>query len=79
MTNQPNQPTGELKMIDLQQLPAAEAERLAYAEGFTGTARLFARLADLQQALGKATAEITDLQDQICDLTSRLADMEADE
>jgi hypothetical protein len=34
-------------MIDLQALPADEAERIAYAEGFTGTAALFARIADL--------------------------------
>ena len=33
-------------MIDLTRLPAAEAERLAYAEGFTGTAELFARIAE---------------------------------
>ena len=31
-------------MINLMNLPAEEAERLAYAEGFTGTAELFARL-----------------------------------
>lgn len=35
-------------MIDLQTLPADEAERIAYAEGFTGTAALFARIADLE-------------------------------
>jgi hypothetical protein len=37
-------------MIDLTRLPAAEAERLAYAEGFTGTADLFARIAQLEHA-----------------------------
>lgn len=37
-------------MIDLMQLPASEAERLAYAEGFTGTAELFARIAALEDA-----------------------------
>ncbi len=37
-------------MIDLTRLPAAEAERLAYAEGFTGTADLFARIAQLERA-----------------------------
>ena len=46
-------------------LPAADAERLAYAEGFTGTATLFARIDDLQRALGAATAELTDLQRRI--------------
>ena len=34
-------------MINLMNLPAEEAERLAYAEGFTGTAELFARVARL--------------------------------
>ena len=37
-------------MIDLTKLPADEAERLAYAEGFTGTAALFARIAELEHA-----------------------------
>ena len=37
-------------MIDLTKLPADEAERLAYAEGYTGTAALFARIADLEHA-----------------------------
>ena len=60
--------------IDLMNLPAGEAERLAYAEGFPGTARLFARIADMQRALGDATAEIETLKDEICALESRLAD-----
>jgi hypothetical protein len=47
--------------LDLQKLPAAEAEALAYAEGFTNTAHLFARIADLQKALGEATNEIEQL------------------
>jgi hypothetical protein len=47
--------------IDLMTLPAPEAERLAYAEGYPGTARLFARIADLQKALGEATNEIEQL------------------
>ena len=48
--------------LDLMTLPAPDAERLAYAEGFSGTATLFARIDDLQRALGAATAELTDLQ-----------------
>jgi len=48
-------------MINLENLPAAEAEALAYSEGFTGTARLFARIADLQKALGEAVNEIEQL------------------
>lgn len=66
-------------MIDLMALPAPEAERLAYAEGFANTARLFARIDDLQHALGKATAEIENLQAQVCDLMSRLADAEGNQ
>jgi len=49
-------------MIDFMKLPAAEAEALAYAEGFTGTAALFARIADLQKALGEAVNEIEQLE-----------------
>lgn len=48
--------------LNLMTLPAIDAERIAYAEGFAGTATLFARLDDLQRALGVATAELTDLQ-----------------
>ena len=56
-------------MIDLLRLPASEAERLAYAEGFTGTAELFARIVDLEQ-------ENKRLQDEICRLESALMDAE---
>lgn len=45
-------------MINLENLTAPEAERLAYAEGFTGTARLFARIDELQRALGQAVAAL---------------------
>jgi hypothetical protein len=54
-------------MIDLLRLPPDEAERLAYAEGFTGTAQLFARIVDLEQ-------EVKHLQDEICRLESALMD-----
>ena len=54
--------------LDLMQLPAPEAEALAYAEGFTGTARLFARIADLQKALGEAVAENEILRESLRDL-----------
>lgn len=50
--------------LDLMTLPAPEAEALAYAEGFTGTARLFARVADMQRALGEALAEIETLKQE---------------
>ena len=55
-------------MIDLLRLPASEAERLAYAEGFTGTAELFARIVDLEQ-------EVKQLQDEVCRLESALLDV----
>lgn len=45
-------------MINLENLTAPEAERLAYAEGFTGTARLFTRIDELQRALGQAVAAL---------------------
>lgn len=54
-------------MIDLLRLPASEAERLTYAEGFIGTAELFARIVDLEQ-------ENKRLQDEICRLESALLD-----
>lgn len=50
--------------LDLMTLPAPEAERLAYAEGFAGTARLFARIADLQKALGETLAEAENLREE---------------
>ena len=37
-------------MIDLTKLPPADAERIAYAEGFTGVGELFARISDLEFA-----------------------------
>ena len=48
-------------MIDLTRLPAAEAERLAYAEGFTGTADLFARIAALEAERDSLQAQLDDL------------------
>jgi uncharacterized membrane protein YhfC len=38
-------------MIDLTKLLPEDAERIAYAEGFTGTATLFSRISDLEHAL----------------------------
>ena len=51
-------------MINLENLPAREAEALAYSEGFAGTARLFARLDDLQRALGETLAELESLKNE---------------
>jgi hypothetical protein len=38
-------------MIDLTKLLPEDAERIAYTEGFTGTAQLFARISDLEHAI----------------------------
>ena len=37
-------------MTDLLKIPASDAERIAYAEGFTMAAELFARIAALEHA-----------------------------
>ena len=52
-------------------LPAAEAERLCYAEGFENAAKLFARIEALQYALGQATAALVAIEEN--DMTARQA------
>jgi hypothetical protein len=47
-------------MINLENLTATEAESLAYSEGFTGTARQFARIADLEAERDALQAELDD-------------------
>ena len=42
-----------------------ELERAAYIRGDMSTAGLLARIADLQAALGRATAEIEQLKDEL--------------
>jgi len=65
--------------LDLMTLAPEDAERLAYAEGFTQTAALFARLADaLRERDAFEEEEIERLRDQICTLESRIADLEAE-
>lgn len=49
--------------IDFMRLPAAEAERLCYAEGFENAAKLFARIEALQYALGQATAALVTIEE----------------
>lgn len=46
-------------------IPADEAERLAYAEGFTRTAELFARIADLEATRAVLNQEIENLQAEL--------------
>ena len=50
-------------MIDYMRLPASEAERLCYAEGFENAAKLFARIEALQYALGQATAALVAIEE----------------
>ena len=50
-------------MIDLMQLPASEAERLAYSEGFTGTAELFARLSEAEHTIARYEAALEAIAD----------------
>jgi len=57
-------------MIDLMQLPASEAERLAYAEGFTGTAELFARLSGAEHAAQNAEDTIARLREALEELVA---------
>jgi len=63
-------------MIDYMQLPASEAERLCYAEGFENATKLFARIDALQYALGQATAEIATLKNAASDLKIKTVECE---
>lgn len=51
--------------LDLLSLPAADAERIAYAEGFAMAARLFARIADLEKENQHLSNIIDDLRDDL--------------
>ena len=44
-------------MIDLLRIPASEAERIANAEGFPGTAELLGRIVDLERKLLEQEAD----------------------
>lgn len=65
--------------FNLENLPAREAEALAYSEGYPGTARLFARIDDLQRALGEAVNEIEQLKTDLHAARYERAYMGADE
>ena len=58
-------------MIDLTKLDASDAERIAYAEGFTMAAELFARIADLEADKLELTQENEILRDQLADAQRR--------
>lgn len=51
--------------FDFMRLPAADAERLCYAEGFENAAKLFARIEALQFALGEATAALVAIEEGV--------------
>lgn len=52
-------------MIDLSKLEPSEAERIAYAEGFTGVAALYARLSDAEHLNSTQADEIEALRDTL--------------
>jgi hypothetical protein len=54
-------------MIDLLNIPASDAERIAYAEGFTMAAQLFKRIDELEAVNLKLTQENEILRDQLAD------------
>jgi hypothetical protein len=48
-------------MIDLSKLDPADAERIAYAEGFTGVAALYARLSDAEHKVSTLEDDVEDM------------------
>lgn len=54
-------------MIDLLRIEPSEAERIAYAEGFTMAAELFARITELEANNLALTQENEILRDQLAD------------
>ena len=53
--------------LDLLKLEPSEAERIAYAEGFTMAAELFARIADLEAERDALAEELEKVQDEAAD------------
>lgn len=51
--------------LNLLTLPAPEAERLAYAEGFTMAAELFARIAELEAERDSLAEEVENMKDAL--------------
>lgn len=54
-------------MIDLLKLEAPEAERIAYSEGFTMAAELFARIAELEAERDALAEELEKVKDEAAD------------
>ena len=61
--------------LDLMTMPPEEAERLAYAEGFTGTATLFGRLADAERERDTLAKEVETLREERDDLERELSNL----
>lgn len=64
--------------MNLNTMTTAERERLAYAEGFVETAKLFARLDDMHRAMGAEVAEEDDLMTRYRELIDERDDLEAE-
>lgn len=66
-------------MIDLTKLTPDEAEAIAYAEGFTGVATMFARIGDLEHAIYVLLNELevgrVELPDEINDAIDQLREL----
>lgn len=54
--------------IDLMTIPATEAERMAYAEGFTRTAALFARIVKLEDDKAMLDDALTTLEAELAEV-----------
>ena len=52
-------------MIDLSKLDPSEAERIAYAEGFTGVAALYSRLSDAEHLTSVQADQLEDMRDTL--------------
>ena len=52
-------------MIDLSKLDPSEAERIAYAEGFTGVAALYSRLSDAEHLASTQADQLEDMRDTL--------------
>ena len=52
-------------MIDLSKLDPSEAERIAYAEGFTGVAALYSRLSDAEHLASVQADQLEDMRNTL--------------
>ena len=52
-------------MIDLSKLDPSEAERIAYAEGFTGVAALYSRLSDAEHLASVQADQLENMRDTL--------------